>query len=66
VNAYDADVASPVEVQEFWENTRELPGFAAGRKLRTSLSATRAFRSGRRPRRFIDETIAKVVRAPSG
>ena len=30
VNAYIADVASPVEVQEFWEKHGELPGFAAG------------------------------------
>lgn len=30
VNAYNADVASPVEVQEFWEKHGELPGFAAG------------------------------------
>ena len=30
VNAYNADVASPAEVQEFWETHGELPGFAAG------------------------------------
>ena len=30
VNAYNADVASPVEVQEFWEKHGELPGFALG------------------------------------
>ena len=30
VNAYNADVASPVEVQGFWETHGELPGFAAG------------------------------------
>jgi hypothetical protein len=30
VNAYNADVASPVEVQEFWKKHGELPGFAAG------------------------------------
>jgi hypothetical protein len=30
VNAYNADVASPVEVQEFWEKHGALPGFAAG------------------------------------
>jgi len=29
-NAYNADVASPIEVQEFWERHGELPGFAAG------------------------------------
>jgi hypothetical protein len=30
VNAHNADVASRVEVQEFWEKHGELPGFAAG------------------------------------
>lgn len=30
VNAHYADVASPVEVQEFWEKHGALPGFAAG------------------------------------
>ena len=30
VNAYNADVASPVDVQEFWKKQGELPGFAAG------------------------------------
>jgi hypothetical protein len=30
VNAYNADVASPVAVQEFWEKHGELPGFAIG------------------------------------
>jgi hypothetical protein len=30
VNAYNADVASPVEAQEFWERHGEPPGFAAG------------------------------------
>ena len=30
VNAYNADVASPVDVQEFWMKHGELPGFAAG------------------------------------
>ena len=30
VNAYNADVASPAEVQEFWEKHGELPGFAIG------------------------------------
>jgi hypothetical protein len=30
VNTYNADVASPVEVQEFWEKHGELPGFAVG------------------------------------
>ena len=30
VNPYNADVASPVEVQEFWEKHGELPGFAVG------------------------------------
>jgi hypothetical protein len=30
VNAYNADVASPVNVQEFWKKHGELPGFAAG------------------------------------
>jgi hypothetical protein len=30
VNAFNADVASPVEVQEFWEKHGALPGFAVG------------------------------------
>jgi hypothetical protein len=30
VNAYNADVASPADAQEFWEKPGELPGFAAG------------------------------------
>ena len=30
VNAYNVDVASPVDVQEFWEKHGELPGFAVG------------------------------------
>jgi hypothetical protein len=30
VNAYNADVASPADVQEFWSKHGELPGFAAG------------------------------------
>ena len=30
VNAYNADVASPVDVQEFWAKHSELPGFALG------------------------------------
>ena len=30
VNAYNADVASRVEVQEFWKRHGELPGFASG------------------------------------
>lgn len=30
VNAYNADVAAPVEVQEFWKYYGQLPGFAAG------------------------------------
>jgi len=30
VNAYNADVASPIEVQEFWEKHGALPGFALG------------------------------------
>jgi hypothetical protein len=30
VNAYNADVASPVDVQEFWEKHGALPGFALG------------------------------------
>jgi hypothetical protein len=30
VNAYNADVASPAEVQAFWETHGVLPGFAAG------------------------------------
>ena len=29
-NAFNADVASPGDVQEFWERHGELPGFAAG------------------------------------
>jgi hypothetical protein len=29
VNAYNADVASPLQVQGFWEKHGELPGFAA-------------------------------------
>ena len=27
---YNADVASPVEIQQYWEKHGELPGFAAG------------------------------------
>ena len=30
VNAYNADVASPADVQEFWEKHGALPGFAVG------------------------------------
>jgi hypothetical protein len=30
VHAFNQDVASPVEVQEFWEQNGALPGFAAG------------------------------------
>ena len=30
VNAYNADVASPAEVQEFWEKHGQLPGLAVG------------------------------------
>ena len=30
VNAYNADVASPVEVEEFWAKHGALPGFAVG------------------------------------
>ena len=30
VNAYNADVASPTDVQDFWEKNGALPGFAAG------------------------------------
>jgi len=30
VNACNADVASPVAVQQFWEKHGELPGFARG------------------------------------
>jgi hypothetical protein len=30
VNAYNHDVASPVEVQGFWEKHGALPGFAVG------------------------------------
>jgi hypothetical protein len=30
VNTHNADVASPVDVQEFWKKHGELPGFAAG------------------------------------
>ena len=30
VYAYNADVASPVDVQEFWKKHGELPAFAAG------------------------------------
>ncbi len=30
VNAHNADVASPADVQEFWKKHGELPGFAAG------------------------------------
>jgi len=29
VSTYNADIASPVEVQQFWEKYGELPGFAA-------------------------------------
>ena len=48
VNAYNADVAPPLEVQEFWGKHRELPGFAAGTYLRSSMTATRASPSGSR------------------
>jgi hypothetical protein len=30
VNAYNADVASPVEIHEFWDKHGQLPGFAVG------------------------------------
>ena len=30
VHAFNADVASPVAVQEFWEQNGSLPGFAIG------------------------------------
>jgi hypothetical protein len=30
MRAYNADVASPSEVQEFWDEQGELPGVAAG------------------------------------
>ena len=30
VNAYNADVASPADVQELWKTHGDLPGFAAG------------------------------------
>jgi len=30
VNAYNADVASPADVQEFWKKHGELRGFATG------------------------------------
>ena len=30
VNAHNADVASPLNVQEFWEQNGALPGFALG------------------------------------
>ena len=30
VNAHNADVASPTEIQEFWEKEGSLPGFAVG------------------------------------
>jgi hypothetical protein len=30
VHAYNADVASPVTVQEFWDRHGSLPGFAVG------------------------------------
>lgn len=29
-NAYNQDVASPVEVQQFWNDHGQLPGFAVG------------------------------------
>ena len=29
-NAYNADVASPADMLEFWTKHDELPGFAAG------------------------------------
>jgi hypothetical protein len=29
-NAYNADVAAPAEVQEFWDEHGALPGFAVG------------------------------------
>jgi hypothetical protein len=30
MNAFNADVASPVDLEEFWRCHGELPGFAAG------------------------------------
>jgi hypothetical protein len=30
VNAHNADVASPIEIQEFWQKHGQLPGFAVG------------------------------------
>jgi hypothetical protein len=30
VHAYNADVASPVDVQRFWDDDGALPGFALG------------------------------------
>jgi hypothetical protein len=30
VKAYNADVASPVEIQEFWNKHGQLPGFVVG------------------------------------
>jgi hypothetical protein len=30
VNAHYADVASPVEIQEFWDKHGQLPGFRVG------------------------------------
>jgi hypothetical protein len=30
VHAFNADVAAPVEVQEFWDRHGSLPGFAVG------------------------------------
>ena len=29
-NDYNADVATPPDVQEFWDKTEQLPGFALG------------------------------------
>jgi hypothetical protein len=45
VNAYNADVASPVAVQEFWDKHGELPGFAIGTSARA--------RRSRRPERVV-------------
>jgi hypothetical protein len=42
VNACNADVASPLQVQEFWEKHGELPGSRPGRDPRNSFTGLRS------------------------
>lgn len=61
VNAHNADVASWVEVQEFWEKHSERPGFAAGT---WSDQAPQGF--ARRRRLLADDQAACRTRVPGG